>query len=232
MSYCVNCGVELDKSAKKCALCSAPVINPLENTQQESPAPFADKVYMPKEVEKRLIAAVVSTVMTIPNIVCVLLNAFVFTNSFWSAYLCSTSFLVWVLFVFPFFLRKAKPLVLLAFDSVVSGLYLFLLNHLLGGKWFFGCALPIVAVNAVLVLVYILWAHKKRHWVHKLLCICSLLATSVLSIGVILDFGGGVNYALEAGVIVFCCVLAVVAFLGYCFASKTVRTWLSERFFI
>ena len=28
MSYCVNCGVELDNSAKKCALCATPVVNP------------------------------------------------------------------------------------------------------------------------------------------------------------------------------------------------------------
>ena len=28
MSYCVNCGVELDASATKCPLCDTPVYNP------------------------------------------------------------------------------------------------------------------------------------------------------------------------------------------------------------
>lgn len=28
MSYCVNCGVELDASASECPLCNTPVINP------------------------------------------------------------------------------------------------------------------------------------------------------------------------------------------------------------
>ena len=28
MSYCVNCGVKLAKSEKKCPLCNTPVINP------------------------------------------------------------------------------------------------------------------------------------------------------------------------------------------------------------
>ena len=28
MSYCVNCGVELDSSAEKCVLCNTVVINP------------------------------------------------------------------------------------------------------------------------------------------------------------------------------------------------------------
>ena len=30
MSYCVNCGVELDVGAGKCPLCDTPVINPGE----------------------------------------------------------------------------------------------------------------------------------------------------------------------------------------------------------
>ena len=30
MSYCVNCGVELDASLKSCPLCHTPVINPRE----------------------------------------------------------------------------------------------------------------------------------------------------------------------------------------------------------
>ena len=30
MSYCVNCGVELEPSLKKCPLCNTPVINPNE----------------------------------------------------------------------------------------------------------------------------------------------------------------------------------------------------------
>ena len=30
MSYCVNCGVELDASAEECPLCNTPVLNPRE----------------------------------------------------------------------------------------------------------------------------------------------------------------------------------------------------------
>ena len=38
MSYCVNCGVELDATAKKCALCDTPVYNPAQ--KQETLPPF------------------------------------------------------------------------------------------------------------------------------------------------------------------------------------------------
>ncbi len=50
MSYCVNCGVELDKSAKKCALCQAPVINPMDYDSSSASAPYPDKVVLPLDV--------------------------------------------------------------------------------------------------------------------------------------------------------------------------------------
>ena len=41
MSYCVNCGVELDKSAEKCVLCGTAVLNPNEvGKEKETAYPF------------------------------------------------------------------------------------------------------------------------------------------------------------------------------------------------
>ena len=35
MSYCVNCGVELDHTLKSCPLCETPVINPRDIERKE-----------------------------------------------------------------------------------------------------------------------------------------------------------------------------------------------------
>lgn len=40
MSYCVNCGVELDPSLKSCPLCHTPVINPNELKKEVSSSPY------------------------------------------------------------------------------------------------------------------------------------------------------------------------------------------------
>ena len=40
MSYCVNCGVELDASATKCPLCDTPVYNPKAPEPSTQPSPF------------------------------------------------------------------------------------------------------------------------------------------------------------------------------------------------
>ena len=39
MSYCVNCGVELESSLTECPLCNTPVINPKELFDQKKTSP-------------------------------------------------------------------------------------------------------------------------------------------------------------------------------------------------
>ena len=40
MSYCVNCGVELDASLEVCPLCNTPVLNPNEIERPQLKTPF------------------------------------------------------------------------------------------------------------------------------------------------------------------------------------------------
>lgn len=40
MSYCVNCGVELEVSLQKCPLCNTPVINPNALHQAKNTSPY------------------------------------------------------------------------------------------------------------------------------------------------------------------------------------------------
>ena len=47
MSYCVNCGVELDKTCSVCPLCNTKVINPNQPVDTVSPKPYpVDKGYV------------------------------------------------------------------------------------------------------------------------------------------------------------------------------------------
>ena len=40
MSYCVNCGVELEASLRECPLCHTPVVNPVEAEKEFPPSPY------------------------------------------------------------------------------------------------------------------------------------------------------------------------------------------------
>ena len=64
MSYCVNCGVELDASAKKCPLCDTPVYNPKAPEPEKQPSPFP-KEKGQVEVVKRKDLGVLLTVIVL-----------------------------------------------------------------------------------------------------------------------------------------------------------------------
>lgn len=236
MSYCVNCGVELDESAKKCALCQTPVINPNKNEKAptECVTPFSQITHVPKELQKKFVALVVSLVMLIPNIVCFIVNAVIFPTSFWSIYVMATSLLVWTVVVLPFFIKKHRAYFMWAFNTAAASLYVYLF-YVMGrerDKWYTECALPIILFVSVLTLIYLIWVRrKKRGNILKALVICINIAFASLICGLILSVGAGVNYATEIGFILFLCIMAVVAFLTYCYNSKSMRKWLSERMF-
>lgn len=235
MSYCVNCGVELDDSAKKCALCGTVVINPSKNddSDQHVSAPFSQEVYIPKTVKARFFAGLMSLIMLVPNMACFLVNLLLLSDNFWSAHIMSTSLLIWIIFVLPFFKKDHKTYFMWAFDTVAVGGYTFFLMSALNAlEWYLICALPIIVLISAMVLFYIIWVRKKkRSGILKALAICAETALAFLFSGILLSVVASVKYAAEIGIIVFVCIFAVVGFLAYCYRSKGMRNWLSKKLF-
>lgn len=236
MSYCVNCGVELDNSAKKCALCETPVINPNVKAEEIKEPPFSDKAFeIPEAKKNKFFALLATTVIAIPQIICLLLNAFIFKGEWWSLHVVGAGCLLWVIFILPFFLKKMRAYLMWAFDTLAVTVYTFVLLKLtnIGSVLDFKGALLIILLNSALVLTYLLWVRaRKRHWVLKILFIVSEIALSMLCVGSILGFLCSVKYAFELGLTGFASLAAIVAFLTYCYSSKTIRKWLSKRLFV
>ena len=160
MSYCVNCGVELDASAKKCALCSTPVMNPNITEPENVKAPFSETPHIPKKIKTRFVALLASMIILVPNIVCLLINVFIFSDAFWSLYISATSFLVWAIFVLPFFTeKKARPYLMWCFDTISVALYVWFF-FAVGNEnidWYLKGMLPIILVISALVLIFMIW---------------------------------------------------------------------------
>lgn len=238
MSYCVNCGVELDKSAKKCALCGTRVINPNEPQKKENTeqTPFAEKRFVPAEIKRRFVAYVITMVILIPNIVCTFINAFFYKGGFWSFYVSTTSFLLWVVFIFPFYTKKLRPYLMWFLDTLGTCAYVFfffVIGYEGKEKWYFNTALPIILSASALILFFMLWVKsKKRHWMLKFLVVTIEFTVFSLACGAILEFGSGIKYAFDIGIIVFACFAALSGFLAYCYFSSHMRAWLSKRFFV
>ncbi len=239
MSYCVNCGVELDASARKCALCGTAVYNPnkTEEEQKDALHPFSDHIHLPEELSpygrKKLVLAIVTTVMSIPILVCILLNLTLFKESPWSLGVISGSLFAWSAFVLPFATKKPRPYILWAADSVLACLNVFTFLWLYGKlDLFLSCLLPVVASCSICVLAYMLWYTKKRHIILKIAFVFLALSLALLSSGIILNLAGVFTYGTEIGIICFVSLLAVACFFFYCYSSKTIRRWASKRFFL
>ena len=74
MSYCVNCGVELDKTCSVCPLCNTKVINPNQPVDTVSPKPYpVDKGYVDSGIRKET-AILMAVCLATTAVVCGLLN--------------------------------------------------------------------------------------------------------------------------------------------------------------
>lgn len=233
MSYCVNCGVELDKSAHKCALCDTPVYNPNEKSVEVAP-PFSHTPDIPAGIKQKFIAIVISFVLLVPNLVCMLINLFFSPESLWFVYVASSSFLCWILFVFPFITKKLRPYLMWGFDTLAIALYtlIFYVNDPSDAKWYFNIAVPVIAILGACVFYFIYWyRRRKRHWTSKVLHIFIdlVICLAIASICFFLS-----NYIIACEITFIACLscLALVFFWLYANKSKKVRAWFAKKLFV
>lgn len=235
MSYCVNCGVELDDSAKKCALCATPVINPnVEADNDNAVDPFPIRMVIPPGVRRRYAAFIASMVFLIPNIVCLVINLIFNFDYLWATYINATSAIVWLLLVFPFLFRKPKSYFIILVDAIGVILYTAVFYSVQHGEgWLFKLAIPLVAVAAVFAFSVVEWIkRKKSDW--PVLVTSILVQIALLSFVVELLFRH--FYAIRmlpvVSIVVSACCAALVAFFISVKSNKRLRAWLSRKFFI
>ena len=81
MSYCVNCGVELEKNCRECPLCDTPVINPREKISKDKSV-YPDEIHIPKSLSKKYVVFVLTMILLIPNLVAVARTVALFSTMY------------------------------------------------------------------------------------------------------------------------------------------------------
>ena len=161
MSYCVNCGVELEASLKACPLCNTPVINP------NHPCPLNDKTPYPTSrgqvevVKRKDLGILLTVVLSATSITCLLLNLLAVQGILWSFLVIGICICLFV-FAFPAVIYTKTPIYLsLLADGVAVGIYLFLITFLTTSSyWFWRLGLPIVVTVTLLIELFTFLAHK------------------------------------------------------------------------
>lgn len=156
MSYCVNCGVELEHSLPTCPLCNTPVINPTELSEFKKTSPFPSDKGQVEEVKKKDLGLLLGIVLVATSLSCLLLNLFLFTGNMWSVTIIGICLMLYVLFI-PILYIKLSIYLALFIDGLAVITYLFMLTYMTSGsEWFFGLALPIVILITILVEIFAL----------------------------------------------------------------------------
>lgn len=162
MSYCVNCGVELDKTAARCPLCRTPVVNPNERIDTKSPTPFPTRDIGPEPVSQKELALLISIMLLSVSVCCGTLNLFFHNERLWSLYALGAALMLWV-FTVPRLLSRTMPgWIELTLDVLSIGVYVYLISlDLHGEAWFWALAMPII-LAAALLLGLLSWLMRGR----------------------------------------------------------------------
>lgn len=153
MSYCVNCGVELDKTCAVCPLCNTRVINPNEPVDKTSPKPYPSRRGYADPVRRSDVTILMSVILGTTAAVCGLLNLFFFSESLWSAYVIGVCVVLWIFFLPAFFPGKCSVYLSLLLDGIVLAMYFGVIASLHPGRgWYPAIALPLIIICTLLIL--------------------------------------------------------------------------------
>lgn len=150
MSYCVNCGVELDACAGKCPLCDTPVINPRKLAERAAPLPFPERKGTVEPANRKDLAIFLSVFVLAIAATCGLLNLLVFSRVWWSLAVIGGCVVLWVSLIPLVIYTKLSVYSSLLLDGLAVALYLYLLARMIGlYGWYYGLGLPIAALATV-----------------------------------------------------------------------------------
>lgn len=161
MSYCVNCGVELDTSLEKCPLCNTPVVNPKEIPVPGPRTPFPREAGQVEVVKRKDLGILLTTVLAATAVTCGLLNILVFSGSRWSLLVIGVCMLLWVLCVPVVIYPRMNIYAALLLDGLAVILYLYMITFLTDSEhWYWGLAMPIVVLVTCVLEAFTLCMRK------------------------------------------------------------------------
>ena len=230
MSYCVNCGVELDKDLKACPLCRTIVINPNELIVRENEA-FPKHKGEVERAKKRDAGILISIFLGATAITCGLLNLLVYDAVMWSPTVMGVCGFIWAT-LFPIIFYDKLPVYLyILFDGFMAGVTILTINIMtVSDAWAWEIGIPIVAlVTAVAELLAFALKVLPRSFLTVLLYIFA--AISIFCIGLELEidhFLGNRMYPSWSAVVatVFIIFNAVIIIL---LCSKRLRNEVRRR---
>lgn len=235
MSYCVNCGVELETSIKKCPLCNTIVINPndlqADMMTGNGDLPFPDKVGVVEPIKRKDLAVVMTVILSCTAISCLLLNYLMWKPNQWSLLVLGFCGLLWVMIVPPLLIRNMRKGIMMLLNGVTVCIYIALIGIFTdSSEWVVDLGIPITLIVLALVEIF-LTAAKYRRSFAILTCLFFMeIAVLCISIELLVDhaFHQPLGIGWSAIVLTVCTVITVT--LATMFSRRRVRNEIKRRF--
>jgi len=160
--YCVQCGVKLADSEVRCPLCGTRVFHP-DIFREEAENLYPKQKFPEVRGKTYILQALFTAAVIIPFLIVLLCDMQFNGGVTWSGYVMGALVLGYIAFILPSWFKKPNPVIFTPCDFAAAALYLFYINFVTNGEWFWGFALPVVAcVGAIVVTVVTLTYYLKR----------------------------------------------------------------------
>ena len=194
MSYCVNCGVELGESEKRCPLCGVEVINPAKPYSEKAERPFPASAESVTHRGVRIITAkVLSLLLAIPILSVLIADLLKDGRLSWSLIPVAAIVFAFLAVVFPCLLKKPCVWLFMLLGTVETAVLLFVLYMILGGNWYWLFALPLTAaVGAAAIGIYLIVRSKRASLSLKIIVVLLIIMVFVIVLQMLIElFIGG-----------------------------------------
>lgn len=228
--YCVNCGVKLMDSEKKCPLCGIAAYHP--DLVREPVCSLYPSHKMPdrKTGTKALCGAVI-ILFLIPMAVCLLADLLYDGRFSWFGYAAGALIAAYIMFALPLWFNKPNPVIFMPCNFAAVGLYLLYINLITDGNWFLSFAFPVTGgVGLIVCTVITLLRYVRRGHLY-------ILGGMLIAFGVftpIVEFLLGLTFDLRfVGWSVYPLVVLVLfgVLLIYLAINRAAREIMKRKFF-
>ena len=231
MSYCVNCGVELDVTATACPLCHTKIYNLNQPPATDVPTPYATVKGHTEPVKTHEFTILVTTVLFVTSMVCLFLNRFSIQFGLWSYYVAGICAMLWIFMIPMFFPKKSNIYVHVALNGISIAAFLALVSWLHpNNHWYRDIALPIVGLGTILLeIIFIFAIRLKSSMLMKTIISIAAIAVFCVVTEIVIDLHLRGSFFLVWSAIVASCSLAIDIVLLTIYLLEGLRAEIRKR---
>ena len=148
--YCIQCGVQLSDTEKKCPLCGTIVFHP-ELKQPDAAPLYPEDRYPAQRGRPFVLLGMVTFFFLLPMVICMLCDIQLNQQVNWAGYVTGALLCAYCMFVLPYWFHKPNPVIFVPCSFAAVGLYLLYICWATQGNWFMTFAFPTLGFVALIV---------------------------------------------------------------------------------